>query len=54
MRKPIQCEGVERGAAKTAQTAVAGSVNPAFLGGLISAALPILGKAAMGALGQFV
>ena len=51
MRKPIQCEGVERGSAKTAQIAVAGSVNPAFsLGGLLSGALPILKNAAMGAL----
>ena len=54
MRKPIQCEGVERGPAKTAQMAVAGSVNPAFLGGLLSSVLPTLGKAAMGALSQFV
>lgn len=50
MRKPIQCEGVERGPAKTAQIAAAGSVNPAFLGGLLSGALPILKNAAVGAL----
>ena len=50
MRKPIQCEGVERGPAKTAQIAVAGSVNPAFLGGILSHALPVLKNAAMGAL----
>lgn len=50
MRKPIQCEGVERGPSKTAQIAAAGSVNPAFLGGLLSGALPILKNAAVGAL----
>ncbi len=47
MRKPIQCEGVERGPAKTAQIAVAGSVNPAFSLGSI---LPVLKNAALGAL----
>ena len=50
MRKPIQCEGVERGPSKTAQIAAAGSVNPAFWGSLASAALPVLKNAAMGAL----
>lgn len=50
MRKPIQCEGVERGPAKTAQIAVAGSVNPAFLGGLWSSISPVLKNAAVGAL----
>lgn len=50
MRKPIQCEGIERGPIKTAQIAAAGSVNPAFFGGLLSSALPVLKNAALGAL----
>ena len=50
MRKPIQCEGVERGPAKTAQIAAAGSVNPAIFGNILSAALPVLSNAALGAL----
>lgn len=50
MRKPIQCEGIERGPAKSAQIGAAGTVNPAFLGGLLSGALPILKNAALGAL----
>ena len=50
MRKPMQCEGVERGPAKTAQIAAAGSVNPAFLGGLLGSAVPLLRNAALGAL----
>ena len=46
MRKPIQCEGVERGPAKTAQIAVAGGANPAFLGSI----MPVIKNAALGAL----
>ena len=51
MRKPIQCEGVERGPAKTAQIAAAGSVQPAFLGALAGIALPAIVGAVKGALG---
>ena len=51
MRKPIQCEGVERGPAKTAQIAAAGSVQPAFLPILAGVALPALVGAVKGALG---
>ena len=51
MRKPIQCEGVERGPAKTAQIATAGSVQPAFLGALAGIALPAIVGAVKGALG---
>lgn len=50
MRKPIQCEGVERGPAKTAQVAAAGSVNPAIFGGIMGSILPVLKNAAIGAL----
>ncbi len=50
MRKPIQCEGVERGSAKTAQIAVAGSVNPAFgFGDILGVVGPVLKNSAMGA-----
>jgi len=51
MRKPIQCEGVERGTAKSAQIGVAGSVQPAFLGALAGLAVPALIGAVKGALG---
>ena len=51
MRKPIQCQGVERGPAKTAQIGVAGSVQPAFLGALAGIALPAIIGAMKGAIG---
>lgn len=51
MRRPIQCEGVERGPAKSAQVGVAGSVQPAFLGALAGVALPALIGAVKGAIG---
>lgn len=51
MRKPIQCEGVERGPAKTAQIGAAGSVQPAIFGALAGIALPALIGAVKGALG---
>lgn len=52
MRKPNQCEGVERGPAKTAQIGVAGSVQPAFLGMLAGLAVPAIIGAVKGALGS--
>ncbi len=36
MRRPIQCEGIERGPQRAAKIGVAGSVQPQFLGGLLS------------------
>ena len=45
MRKPIQCEGVERGPAK-AQIAAAGGVNPAFWGDVLN----VLKNAGLGAI----
>lgn len=50
MRTPNQIEGVDRGVERMAQIGVAGTVNPAFFGGLLGAALPILKNAAAGAL----
>ncbi|WP_420406336.1 hypothetical protein [Nisaea sp.] len=50
MRTPMQVEGVDRGVERMAQIGVAGSVNPAFWGSLVSAALPVLKNAAAGAL----
>ena len=36
VRRPIQCEGIERGPKRIAEVAVSGSVNPQFdWGGLI-------------------
>ena len=51
MRKPIQCEGVERGSSRTARIGVAGGVQPAFLGLLAGLALPAIVGAVKGALG---
>ena len=50
MRKPIQCEGVERGPSKIAQIGAAGSVNPAVLGLLAGLAVPAIVGAVKGAL----
>ena len=50
MRKPIQCQGVKRGPARTAQVGVVGSVQPAFLGALAGIAVPALIGAVKGAL----
>jgi hypothetical protein len=50
VRRPIQCEGLERGHKRTAEVAVSGSVNPQFdwgglLGSVASTALPLLAGA---------
>ena len=52
MRKPNQCEGVERGPAKAAQFGTAGSVNPAIFGLLAGLAVPAIIGAVKGALGR--
>lgn len=52
MRKPFQCEGVERGALRSVQAAAAGSANPAFLGILAGLAVPAIIGAVKGALGK--
>jgi hypothetical protein len=36
MRRPIQCEGIERGPQRAAQIGVVGSVQPQFLSSLLS------------------
>jgi hypothetical protein len=45
VRRPIQCEGIERGPKRVAEVAVSGSMNPQFdLGSFLGAvAPPILG-----------
>ena len=43
VRRPIQCEGIERGHRRMAEVAVSGSVNPQFnWGGLAQGALQAL------------
>jgi hypothetical protein len=43
VRRPIQCEGIERGPKRIAEVAVSGSVNPQFnWGGLAQGALSAL------------
>jgi hypothetical protein len=45
MRRPIQCEGIERGPQRAAKIGVAGSVQPQFLsllGNIAKIALPAI------------
>ncbi len=46
MRRPIQCEGIERGPQRAAKIGVAGSVQPqqflSILGSIAKAALPAI------------
>ncbi len=44
MRRPIQCEGIERGPQRAAKIGVAGSVQPQFLSSLLGIALPLIGS----------
>ena len=48
MRLPPQSQSVDRSITMTSSS-TRGGVQPAFLGALASVALPILGKAAIGA-----
>ncbi len=41
MRRPIQCEGIERGPARAAQVGTLGSVQPQFLGSAVGALAPV-------------
>ncbi len=49
MRRPIQCEGIERGPQRAANLGVAGSVQPQFFGPLLGALGPIALNALKGA-----
>lgn len=53
MRRPVQCEGIERGPQRAARIGVAGSVQPQFsfgdvpgtIGNIAKTALPIIAGA---------
>lgn len=51
-RRPVQCEGIERGPERTAQVGTTGSVQPQFLGGVASTLAPIAIDAALGYLNR--
>lgn len=41
IRRPVQCEGIERGPERTAQVGTSGSVHPQRFGSFVRRAAPI-------------
>jgi len=51
VRRPIQCEGIERGPKRIAEVAVSGSMNPQWgLSDLWNTVAPVLGQVVRGVL----